>query len=153
MNNGENEEDDEDEELKDEGTSTDDLTILCANCKTAILDASTVNGEVELAADLHKIIAESLRKNKVITGMFKYIFRSFEIIILMSCVFIGDSETEKVLRKRKIQPIYQELDDSLCSSLTDLTRRTAGTITTRLYVTSNVQPSICCRRRWIISIR
>ncbi|XP_076271977.1 uncharacterized protein LOC143203630 isoform X1 [Rhynchophorus ferrugineus] len=107
MNNGENEDDEEDEELKDECTSTDDLTVLCANCKTAILDASTVNGEVELGADLHKIIAESLRKNKVITG---------------------DSETEKVLRKRKIQPIYQELDDSLCSSLTDLTRRTAAIV-------------------------
>jgi len=101
VDNGE-EEDEEEEELKDEATSTEDLTILCANCKTAILDASSVNGEVELSTDLHKAIAESLRKNRVVTG---------------------ESESEKVLRKRKIQPMYQELEDSLCSSLTDLTHR------------------------------
>lgn len=99
------EEDEEEEELKDQGTSTEDLTVLCSNCKTAILDASTVNGDVELSTNLHKIIAESLKKNRVITE---------------------DADTEKVLRKRKIQPLYHELDDSLCSSLTDLTRHTAG---------------------------
>ncbi|XP_060535273.1 uncharacterized protein LOC132707430 [Cylas formicarius] len=93
----------EDDELKDKGTSTDDISILCVNCKQSILDASTVNGEVELCTDLHKIIADSLRKNRVITA---------------------DSESEKVLRKRKIQPIYQELEDSLCSSLTEFTRNT-----------------------------
>lgn len=32
----------------------------------------------------------------------------------------GDTDSEKVLRRRKIQPLYHELDDSLCSSLTDL---------------------------------
>lgn len=70
IDNGDDEEEEE-EELRDEATSTDDLTILCANCKTSILDASTVNGEVELASNLHDIIRESLRKNRVMTGNVK----------------------------------------------------------------------------------
>ncbi|XP_066250506.1 uncharacterized protein [Euwallacea similis] len=91
------EEEEEEEELKDQATSTEDLTILCANCKSSILDASTVNGEVELGPDLHEIIRESLKTNRVSTG-----------------------ESEKSLRRRKNRPLYHELEDSLCSSLTDL---------------------------------
>ncbi|XP_050300768.1 uncharacterized protein LOC126739235 isoform X2 [Anthonomus grandis grandis] len=66
VDNGDDEEEEE-EELKDQATSTEDLTILCANCKTSILDASTVNGELELSSNLHEIIKDSLRRNRVIT--------------------------------------------------------------------------------------
>ena len=91
-------------ELKDACTSTEDLTICCNSCKQAILDPSTVNGELELCTDLHKAIAESMRKNKVTT----------------------ESVSEKLLRRRKVVPFYHELDDSLCSSLTEFTQNTEG---------------------------
>nr|CAI5824761.1 unnamed protein product [Callosobruchus analis] len=94
----------EDGDLKDAGTSTEDLTIFCNNCKQAIADGSLVNGELELCTDLHKAIAESMRKNKVPT----------------------ESVSEKLLRKRKVIPFYHELDDSLCSSLTEFTHATEG---------------------------
>lgn len=67
-------------------------------------DASTINGELELCTDLHKAIAESMRKNKVTT----------------------ESVTDKALRRRKVVPFYHELDDSLCSSLTEYTQNTEG---------------------------
>nr|CAH7747198.1 unnamed protein product [Callosobruchus chinensis] len=94
----------EDCDLKDAGTSTEDLTIFCNNCKQAIADGGLVNGELELCTDLHKAIAESMRKNKVPT----------------------ESVSEKLLRKRKVIPFYHELDDSLCSSLTEFTHATEG---------------------------
>ncbi|XP_044270521.1 uncharacterized protein LOC123015107 [Tribolium madens] len=83
------------------GTSTDDLTISCINCKSTCFDSSTINSEVELCAELHKAITDSLSINKVVTS----------------------SESEKVLRsrRRKSQAFYHELDDSLCSSLTEFT--------------------------------
>lgn len=65
---------------------------------------STVNGELELCTDLHKAIAESMRKNKVPT----------------------ESVSDKSLRRRKVVPFYHELDDSLCSSLTEYTQNTEG---------------------------
>lgn len=34
--------------------------------------------------------------------------------------------SEKSLRKRKVVPFYHELEDSLCSSLTELTQNTEG---------------------------
>ncbi|CAH1155264.1 unnamed protein product [Phaedon cochleariae] len=85
---------DESSELKDASTSTEDLTVLCKGCKKAIRDGSEVNGEVELCTDLHKAIAESMVKNEV-------------------------ASDEKSLRKRKVVPFYHELDDSICSSLTE----------------------------------
>lgn len=91
-------------ELKDASTSTEDLTILCNNCKQSVLDPSAVNGELELCTDLHKAIAESMRKNKITT----------------------ESVSEKLLRRRKVVPFYHELDDSLCSSLTEFTQNTEG---------------------------
>lgn len=91
-------------ELKDASTSTEDLTIYCNNCKLSIVDPSAVNGELELCTDLHKAIAESMRKNKVTT----------------------ESVSEKLLRRRKVVPFYHELDDSLCSSLTEFTQNTEG---------------------------
>ncbi|KAG5887935.1 hypothetical protein JTB14_003030 [Gonioctena quinquepunctata] len=91
-------------ELKDASTSTDDLTIFCNSCKQAVLDGSTVNGELELCTDLHKAIAESLVKNKVTT----------------------ESASEKSLRRRKVVPFYNEMEDSLCSSLTEFTHNTEG---------------------------
>ncbi|CAH2008390.1 unnamed protein product [Acanthoscelides obtectus] len=94
----------EDCDLKDAGTSTEDLTIFCNNCKQAIADGNLVNGELELCTDLHKAIAESMLKNKVPT----------------------ESVSEKLLRKRKVIPFYHELDDSLCSSLTEFTHATEG---------------------------
>ncbi|EEZ99574.1 uncharacterized protein LOC103314829 [Tribolium castaneum] len=83
------------------GTSTDDLTISCLNCKSTCFDSSTINSEVELCAELHKAITDSLSVNKLVTS----------------------SESEKVLRsrRRKSQAFYHELDDSLCSSLTEFT--------------------------------
>jgi hypothetical protein len=83
------------------GTSTDDLTISCINCKSTYFDSNIINSEVELCAELHKAIADSLSNNKVIT----------------------QSESEKVVRsrRRRSQAFYHELDDSLCSSLTEFT--------------------------------
>ncbi|RZC35293.1 uncharacterized protein BDFB_004101 [Asbolus verrucosus] len=83
------------------GTSTDDLTISCINCKSTYFDSSIINSEVELCAELHKAIADSLSNNKVITH----------------------TESEKVVRsrRRRSQAFYHELDDSLCSSLTEFT--------------------------------
>lgn len=91
-------------ELKDTSTSTDDLTVFCSNCKQAILDSNTVNGELELCTDLHKVIAESMQKSKV----------------------TADSVSDKLLRRRKVVPFYHELEDSLCSSLTEFTQNTEG---------------------------
>lgn len=91
-------------ELKDVNTATDDIIIYCNKCKQQILEASTVNGELELCTDLHKAIAESMRKNKIST----------------------ESVTDKALRRRKVVPFYHELDDSLCSSLTEYTQNTEG---------------------------
>lgn len=88
---------DEVSELKDITTSTDDINIFCNNCKQSILDGSLINGELELA------IAESMAKNKVRT-----------------------ESSEKSLRRRKVVPFYHELDDSLCSSLTEYTHNTEG---------------------------
>ncbi|XP_050501254.1 uncharacterized protein LOC126881193 isoform X2 [Diabrotica virgifera virgifera] len=87
----------ESSELKDRSTSTDDLNIFCNNCKQTILESNTINGELELA------IAESMAKNKVKT-----------------------ENPEKSLRRRKVVPFYHELDDSLCSSLTEFTHNTEG---------------------------
>ncbi|XP_057671512.1 uncharacterized protein LOC130903436 isoform X1 [Diorhabda carinulata] len=88
---------DEISELKDGSTSTDDLNIFCNNCKQTILESNQVNGELELA------IAESMAKNKIKT-----------------------ENSEKSLRRRKVVPFYHELDDSLCSSLTEFTQNTEG---------------------------
>lgn len=90
-------------ELKDVSTGTDDITIFCNKCKQHLIDASTINGELELCTDLHKAIAESMRKNKVTT-----------------------ESADKALRRRKVVPFYHELDDSLCSSLTEYTQNTEG---------------------------
>ncbi|XP_074032895.1 uncharacterized protein isoform X2 [Leptinotarsa decemlineata] len=95
---------DEASELKDASTSTDDLTVFCNRCKQALLDGNVVNGELELCTDLHKAIAESLVKNKV----------------------NSESASEKLLRRRKVVPFYHELEDSLCSSLTEFTHNTEG---------------------------
>lgn len=37
-----------------------------------------------------------------------------------------ESVSEKLLRRRKVVPFYHELDDSLCSSLTEYTHNTEG---------------------------
>ncbi|CAG9864756.1 unnamed protein product [Phyllotreta striolata] len=88
---------DEISELQDASTSTDDINTFCNNCKQSILDGNLINGELELA------IAESLAKNKMRT-----------------------ESAEKSLRRRKVVPFYHELDDSLCSSLTEYTQNTEG---------------------------
>ncbi|XP_063931087.1 uncharacterized protein LOC135143150 isoform X2 [Zophobas morio] len=82
------------------GTSTDDLTISCINCKSTCFDSTIINSEVELCAELHKAIADSLSNNKVITQ---------------------DAEKMGRSRRRRSQAFYHELDDSLCSSLTEFT--------------------------------
>lgn len=90
--------------MKDVSTGTEDIAIVCNKCQQQISDASTINGELELCTDLHKAIAESMRKNKVPT----------------------ESVSDKSLRRRKVVPFYHELDDSLCSSLTEYTQNTEG---------------------------
>lgn len=60
---------------------------------------------MELCAELHKAIADSLTINKVVTSG-------------------NDNEREKAersTRRRRSQAFYHELDDSLCSSMTEFT--------------------------------
>lgn len=80
-------------------TSTEDLTILCSSCKQNLLDCNTVNGELELCMDL-QVLNDSIARNK-----------------------LSELDSEKVLRstRKKPQPFYHELDDSMCSSLTEFT--------------------------------
>lgn len=39
---------------------------------------------------------------------------------------VRTESSEKSLRRRKVVPFYHELDDSLCSSLTEYTHNTEG---------------------------
>lgn len=85
-------------------TSTDDLTVSCANCKTTYFNPSIVNNEVELCAELHKVIADSLSINKRPTR--------------------APEHPEKIdgrTRRRRSQAFYHEMDDSICSSMTEFT--------------------------------
>ncbi|KAL3285272.1 hypothetical protein HHI36_019382 [Cryptolaemus montrouzieri] len=79
-------------------TSTEDITIFCNNCRSEILEAHKVNKEIELCSELHQAIADSFAKNRIVTS-------------------------DKILRSRRKRShaFYQELDDSLCSSLTEFT--------------------------------
>ncbi|KAK9881406.1 hypothetical protein WA026_016296 [Henosepilachna vigintioctopunctata] len=104
VNNGESEsseqggEKPEDEIKKDAATSTEDINILCNNCQAEILGAHKVSSELELCAELHQAIADSFSRNKIVTS----------------------DKTLRSKRKRS-QAFYHELDDSLCSSLTEFT--------------------------------
>ncbi|KAJ8954073.1 hypothetical protein NQ318_004378 [Aromia moschata] len=83
---------------------TEDLPIYCCNCKQTVLDPNAVNGELGPRAHSRGAVAASLGENRVTTG----------------------SVSEKLLRRRKVVPFYHELDDSLCSSLTEFTQNTEG---------------------------
>lgn len=79
-------------------TSTEGLLTFCSNCRSEILEAHKVDNEIELGAELHQVIADSFSRNKVVSS-------------------------DKVLRskRKRSQAFYHELDDSLCSSLTEFT--------------------------------
>lgn len=83
---------------KDEQTSTEGLITFCSNCRSEILDAHKVDSEIELRAELHQAIADSFSRNKIVI-------------------------TDKVLRskRKRSQAFYHELEDSLCSSMTEFT--------------------------------
>ncbi|XP_044756258.1 uncharacterized protein LOC123314898 [Coccinella septempunctata] len=83
---------------KDVQTSTDGLLNFCSNCQSEILEAHKVDSEIELRAELHQAIADSFSRNKIVSS-------------------------DKVLRskRKRSQAFYHELDDSLCSSLTEFT--------------------------------
>ncbi|KAL1516654.1 hypothetical protein ABEB36_000537 [Hypothenemus hampei] len=114
IDNGEDDEEEE-EELKDEATSTDDLTILCANCKTSILDASTVNGDIELASELHEAIQSSLKRNREQTEDEE--MSNSEDAEMVSELESDESQEEQISKRRRIDKssieIQEEIDKEL----------------------------------------
>ncbi|XP_019761887.1 uncharacterized protein LOC109538897 [Dendroctonus ponderosae] len=108
------EDEEEEEDLKDQATSTHDLTILCANCKTGILDASTVNGEIELSTDLHEMLRESLKKNRVFTGEEA---SHYDDIDIPSDIESNESNENHPAKRRKIDKSSKEIQDEINQEL------------------------------------